>query len=411
MKSSLVRLTVVAALALAATSARATNGMRMIGFGPVQDAMGGASVAAPLDAATIVTNPAGLSALQRRTDLSGSFFNPSVKYDASGAASGSSMSSDRGASYIPTLGLVLPSTDELTVGLAAVGVSGMGVDYPADLYGGKTFTSYMNMRIAPAASYRLAKGLSVGASVNLMYATMKYEVAGGMGMLPRATQGAFGYGATVGLAYSPVDAVTLGLAYETKSSFQSFEWNIPSHSIFDPGSGTMVTVPGGKEKLDFDQPQMVTLGAAVRPFEMLLVAADVEWIDWSQTNGANKPEFTTNPQVTGAQAWNMSWTDQWVLKVGAEVAATQSLKLRAGYNYGKMPLDKSRAFENIAFPAVAEHHFTAGAGYAFGDLTVNVAAMYVPTAKLSGSNPAQGISAYTTEMSQVAFDLGVAYRF
>lgn len=408
---SILRLTAAAALALAATRAGATNGMRMIGFGPVQNAMGGASVAAPLDAATIVSNPAGLSALDRRADLSGTYFNPTVKYDASGFASGNTMSSDRGASYIPTLGVVMPSNEQLTVGLAAVGVSGMGVDYPVDLYGGKTFTSYMNMRIAPAASYRLAKGLSVGAAVNLMYATMKYEVAGGMGMLPRDTQGAFGYGATLGLSYSPVEMVTLGLAYETKSSFQSFEWNIPSHQVLDPSSGNMVTVPGGKEKLDFDQPQMVTLGAAVRPLEMLLVAADVEWINWSQTNGANKPEFTTNPQLTGAQTWNMNWSDQWVVKVGAELAATKSLKLRAGYNYGKTPLDASRAFENIAFPAVAEHHITAGAGYAFGDLTVNVAAMYVPEAKLSGSNPLQGIATYTTKMSQVAFDLGASYRF
>jgi long-chain fatty acid transport protein len=411
MKSSLVRLGLAAALALAAGPALATNGMRMIGFGPVQNAMGGVSVASPLDAATIVTNPAGLSALERRADLAGSFFSPTVKYDASGAASGATMSSGRGASYIPTLGIVMPSSEQLTVGLAALGVSGMGVDYPVDLYGGRTYTDYMNMRIAPAASYRLAKGLSVGVAANLMYATMKYEVAGGMGMLPRDTQGAFGYGATVGLTWAPVDALTLGVAYETKSTFQSFEWNIPAHQVIDPASGTPVPVPGGKEKLDFDQPQMVTLGAAVRPMEMLLVAADVEWIDWSQTNGANKPEFTTNPQLTGARAWNMGWSDQWVVKVGAELAATRSLKLRAGYNYGKMPLDPSRAFENIAFPAVAEHHITAGVGYAFGDLTVNVAAQYVPEAKLTGSNPAQGIPSYQTKMSQVAFDLGAAYRF
>ena len=53
--------TLAGAAILAATPAHATNGMRMIGFGPVQNSMGGASVAAPLDATTVVTNPAGLS--------------------------------------------------------------------------------------------------------------------------------------------------------------------------------------------------------------------------------------------------------------------------------------------------------------------------------------------------------------
>jgi long-chain fatty acid transport protein len=391
-----------------ASPASATNGMRMIGSGPVQNSMGGVGVAAPLDSTTVVSNPAGLSALQRRVDLAGMYFNPVVKYEATGGASGSSIDSDRGASYIPTLGVVLPSTDEVTLGLAAVGVSGMGVDYPADLYGSKTLTSYMNMRIAPAASYRVAKGLAFGLAANFMYAQMKYEVAGAAGMLPRDTEGAFGYGATVGVAYQPVEKVTLGLAYESKSFFEDFVWDIPSHTLQTPGGP--VTVPGGKEKLDFDQPQSVTLGGAVRPMGGLLVAVDVQWIDWSQTNGDDQPEFSSDPRLTGAQPWNMGWSDQWVVKVGAELSATKALKLRAGYDYGKNPLDETRAFESIAFPAITEHHVTAGVGYTFGDLTVNFAAMYMPEAKLSGSNAAQGIASYTTKMSQVAFDLGVAYR-
>ncbi len=414
MKKTLRFLVGAAALA-AATPALATNGMRMIGFGPVQNSMGGASVGAPLDAATAITNPAGLSGLQREADLAGTYFNPTVKYDASGAASGSTQDSDRGASYIPTLGLVWPGTESLTLGLAAVGVAGMGVDYPMDLYGGNTLTSYMNLRIAPAASYQIMKGLSVGVAANLMYATMKYEVAGGMGWPPRDTAGSFGYGATIGLSYTPVDMVTLGVAYETKGFFQDFEFDIPQHVQvvgFDSfGNPIMGTVPGGTEKLAFDQPAVATVGASVRPTEGLLVAADVEWINWSDTNGKDQPAFDTNPQLTGAQAWNMNWDDQIVLKLGAQYAVTPALKVRAGYNYGKMPLDPSRAFENIAFPAIAEHHITLGAGYSFGGLTVNVAGVYVPEAKITGSNPAQGISSYETKMSQIAFDLGAAYRF
>src|SRR5512140_1281320 len=99
---------VAVGLVLVAGAAQATNGMRMIGFGPVQDSMGGASVAAPLDAATAITNPAGLGALSRRADLAGTFFNPAPEYAAQGGGSGSSISSDRGASYIPALGLAWP---------------------------------------------------------------------------------------------------------------------------------------------------------------------------------------------------------------------------------------------------------------------------------------------------------------
>jgi long-chain fatty acid transport protein len=382
-----------AGLLAAASPAFATNGMRMIGFGPVQNSMGGAGVAAPLDAATIMSNPAGLSSLQRRADLAGTFFNPSVKYD-SNFGSGDSISSDRGASYIPTLGVVAPAMENLNVGIAAFGVSGMGVDYKRDLFGSTTMTSYMNMRVAPAVSYQVAKGVSLGVAANLMYAQMKYAVGDGMGILPRDAQGSFGYGATVGVQYTPVDVVTLGLAYESKSFFQEFEWNLAT----------------GKDKLDFDQPQVATVGAAVRPIPGLLVAADVEWINWSDTNGKDQPKFKT--AAADSIPWNLNWDDQLVLKIGGEYAATPALKVRAGYNYGKMPLDKTRAFENVAFPAIAEHHITAGAGYSFGNLAVNVAAVYVPEAKLSGTGDVMGMPmSYTTKMSQLAFDLGASYRF
>jgi long-chain fatty acid transport protein len=412
MKSVSSRSLLAAALLLSAAPAAATNGMRMIGFGPVQDSMGGASVAAPLDAATIVTNPSGMSAVGTRVDLAGTWFAPTVKYTATGGASGTEQESDRAASIIPTLGFVYAVNDKLSVGVGAFGVSGMGVDYPADLYGSTTMTSYMNLRVAPAASYRVTDTLAVGVAANLMYATMEYAVAGAatsMNMEPRDAQSAIGFGGTIGVTFQPVKQLAIGLAYETKSFFGDFEWEIPAHTLNTPGGPA--PIPGGTETLDFDQPQVITLGASYAPIEALLLAADVEWINWSSTNGKDQPEFTSDTNLTGAMKWNMNWADQVVLKVGAQYAATKELKIRAGYNYGKMPLDADRGFENVAFPAVAEHHVTLGAGYDIGGLTVNVAGVWSPEATIEGSSPTQNLATYETKMSQLAFDLGLAYRF
>ena len=395
--------TAVAAVALAAAMpAAATNGMRMIGFGPVQNSMGGASVAAPLDASIAVTNPAGLGALDRRFDLAGQAFTPSVDYDATwsfgGPPAAASQSSDRGTDFLPTLAGVFRTQDKLTVGLAALGVAGMGVDYAAGasgLYGSKTFTSYMNMRFAPAAAYQVNDALSLGLAVNLSYAQMEYSVLDAVGAPPHDTAGSFGYGATLGLTYKVSSAVTLGAAYESKSTFQTFDFEIA----------------GQTQSLKFDQPMSATVGAAVRPAQGLLLAADVEWINWSATMGENQPKWDANP--LDEQGWNMNWSDQWVVKVGAQYALPmmKELSLRAGYNYGKMPLDETRAFENIAFPAIAEHHVTLGAGYETGRFAVNLAGTYAPESKLSGSNPLQGIPAYEVRMSQLAFELGAAWKF
>ena len=104
-----------AALALAiATPAHATNGMRMIGFGPVQNSMGGVGVGATLDAASVLSNPAGMSELGGRVDFGATYFMPTVKYSATGIApgivanDGATIESDRGASPIPAFGLVIP---------------------------------------------------------------------------------------------------------------------------------------------------------------------------------------------------------------------------------------------------------------------------------------------------------------
>ncbi len=398
-KVSLRIAAVAAALALAAPAA-ATNGMRVIGFGPVQNSMGGAAIAAPLDSSTIITNPAGMTALDRRVDLGASVFTPTVKYSADyltmqGPAS-ASQSSDRAPDVIPTLGAVYKVADKFTVGVAALGTNGLGVDYAAGangLFGSATLTSYSNFRLAPAVAYRVTDRFSVGVTANLMYAWMKYDVMGAAGVAPRDTAYSYGYGATLGVSYQAPEGVNLSAAYETKSTFQDFEFNLPT----------------GTEKMKFDQPDVASAGVAFRPIQPLLIAADLQWIRWSTTNGKNQPELTQ--KAADSMPFNMSWSDQTVLKIGAQYDVTKQVQVRAGYNYGSDILDATRAFENIAFPAVAKHHYTVGGGYAFGALTVNAAVQYSPEAKLQGSNTDQYITAYQTSMSQLAFDLGASWKF
>jgi long-chain fatty acid transport protein len=394
--------TIAIAIAIFATPAQATNGMRMIGFGPVQNSMGGASVAAPLDAATAVSNPAGLSAVAPRFDLAGQGFMPSVEFKADWAhplagAGSSAQESDRPTDFLPTLAAVYKLQDRYTVGVAALGTAGMGVDYAqgaTGLFGGtRTMTSFLDGRVAPAIAYKVSDKLSVGFAANLMFAQMSYEAGGGP---KHETASSFGYGATVGVTYAPVEMVTFGAAYETKSYFQDFEFDLS----------------GQTQAIDFDQPMVETLGAAVRPVAGLLLALDGQWINWSATNGKDQPKFTQNAPPAG-QAWNMSWSDQVVVKLGAEyqVQALKALRVRAGYNYGKTPLDEDRGLENLAFPAIAEQHFTVGAGYDLGKLAVNAAFLYSPEASIKGSAPQSGIMSYETKMSQTAFELGAAYRF
>ncbi len=283
------------------------------------------------------------------------------------------------------------TNEKLTVGIAALGTAGMGVDYASDPNGDRLMTSYTNARVAPAIAYRLSDQVSVGLALNLMWAQMSFEL-GGQPKFSNANS--FGYGATAGITYTPADIVTIGAAFETRSYFQDFTWNI-----------------GGTDfALAFDQPMVASLGAAVRPAAGLLVALDAQWINWSDTLGKDLPKFT---KPAGAPSFDMQWSDQWVVKVGAqyEIPGLKELKVRAGYNYGKTPLDAANFQANMSFPAIAEHHITVGAGYDAGTWGVNAAFVYSPEATISFSDPALGINSVESKMSQTAFELGGTYRF
>jgi long-chain fatty acid transport protein len=418
LKHTKMTMAVATALTLSfATPAQATNGMRMIGFGPVQNSMGGVGVGATLDAASVLSNPAGMSELGGRVDFGATYFLPTVKYSATGIDAGQgnqlvnqpgvTIQSDKGASPIPAFGLLVPIDSQWTFGIGAYGVAGMGVDYVQNLYSSTTFTGYNQMRFTPGISYKLNDMFAFGLTLNGMWATTEWNVASAFGQVPHMAGSAFGLGATLGVKITPVKILSIGLAYETKSFFQDFAYNTPA----------------GVDKLTFNQPGVLTGGVAVRPIEMLLVAADVEWIDWTSTNGANLPAFSQNS--SGAMPWNMNWSSQVVFKIGVQVTPLEWLALRAGFNYGKNPLDSSRAFENICFPAIAESHITLGAGFDLGKhVAINLGGMYAPSVSLSGSNPlppmgtpgypgpyGQGIASYTTTMSQLGIDAGIAYKF
>lgn len=122
---------VMVSILLFSTGAWATNGMRLIGFGPVQRSMGGVSVGLPLDAASVLTNPAGMSDLKGRVDFGASYFAPDVEYKAVGMGPGTvkynneTIESDRGASPVPALGLIIPLSESVHFGIGAYGISGM----------------------------------------------------------------------------------------------------------------------------------------------------------------------------------------------------------------------------------------------------------------------------------------------
>ena len=379
------------------SQATATNGMKIIGVGPVQRSMGGANIALPLDAACTITNPAGLKEAGKRIDIGLTYFVPDVSYRASGAVTSQNgqMTSDTELILIPAFGFIYPLSDSLTVGVGLYGTSGMGVEYDRNLYGNVTETKYGFVKLAPAASYTFSNGLSIGFAPNIDYAVMEFE-AGSVDQKAHDNGKAIGLGYTVGLHYPLSEHVNLGLAYDSKQQFEDFKLDTDS----------------GEEKLRFHQPQSLAAGIAYMPSPALRFALDLVWIDWPQTNGRNKPVYTKHSGNVDSLPWNMDWNEQFVYKFGLEYDLNTQITLRAGYNYGKNPLESDRAFEVLAFPAVTEQHFTLGGAYTLDDnWRLNLGVMYSPSSEIDTANSDQIIDSAKTEMKQYSVDFGFSYIF
>lgn len=391
----------LSALALSNT-ALATNGMQVIGQGPVVRSMGGATVGLPLDASAVLTNPAGMSELGGRVDLGVTYFVPTAEYRANdvspfGRGDTGTLQSNTGPSPMPAFGLIVPLSQNLTFGLGAYGIAGMGVDYPSALYSNVTYTNIQVMKFAPGLSYKINETFSVGMALNLDYATLNFNAGRSMttgAIVSHDSNSQFGYGFDLGVLVKPTKWFQIGLAYISQQTFNDFTFQTPY----------------GEDKLGGALPQNVVLGLGFKPIDRLKIAMDLKWINWSSTMGENKPSWVKNS--SGSGTINANWDDQWVIAIGAEYALTDWVRLRTGYNYGKNPVPNDRAFEAIAAPAFAESHYTFGLGFALiHNLELNLGAMYAPKVTLKGANQMQGIMSYETSLSEWSAEFGLAYKW
>src|SRR5512143_3150514 len=137
MKKVLLSLAMALSMAVFSAPAFATNGDNIIGVGPISRSMGGVGAAAPQDAITAVFgNPAAMCYIpceSSEADFAGTVFDPSVRAEVTVPTPNGPFTfkaTSKGAPYaFPAIGIYTPIGEKWRFGLAAYGVSGLGVDY------------------------------------------------------------------------------------------------------------------------------------------------------------------------------------------------------------------------------------------------------------------------------------------
>lgn len=414
MKIGIKIVTILFIAGLLSSTALATNGDNLIGIGPISRAMGGVGIAAPQDAISAVfANPSaqcfGPFCPSTEVNFAATAFIPDVQTQITNTTGTYKADSDDEIYMIPAFGLSVPISQGLNpplwrFGMAAYGVSGLGVDYrdtqvDQPIFGGNplasgTFTQLQSMRFAPSIAYQPVAKWSFGLAGVLEYANLD---------LGYGSDWSYGVGVQAGVTYKAATWLTLGLNYisERNTEFQNV-------ADFD-GDGDL-------DNLKLDAPQELGFGAAVT-FGNFLVEADTKWINWENADGYE----------------DFDWNDQYVFAIGGQWQALSKLYLRAGYNYAKNPLDENNGFTPaltsvqgkslpgyyyetfrvIGFPAIVEHHLTMGLTYEFTpNFTLNLGYVhgFEETFTETGNDFA-GASTIESKLSEDSIDFGLTWRF
>jgi long-chain fatty acid transport protein len=105
--------------------------------------------------------------------------------------------------------------------------------------------------------------------------------------------------------------------------------------------------------------------------DKLTVNADLDYTLWSTFDRivvtSNNPLFNATDEK--------QWHDVWCLRIGGQYKLSDQWKLRAGYVYDKSPVGE--AYFDTRTPDADRQGITIGTGYATGNMTVDLAYMYL----------------------------------
>jgi len=426
-----IKLAVVAALALGATSAFATNGSALTGLGAKSRGMAGATIGVSHGAESGLSNPALITSIEN-TEISfgGTFFMPDVTNTnglvlptgpAGGAPTGqtddsSTATSKADLSVIPEVSIAGKVANNFYMGVGMWGTAGMGVDYRDDANTGQMnmVTNLQLMQFGVPLAYKVS-GLSLAVTPILQYGSldvnyvMSTNLQNAMWYMQTGTMG----GATIpltmgmGVAQDLQFGYNLGLAYEMAGFTIGAVYKSQIDMEYKGFHTVVAPMAPGYTNDKLSTPAELGFGVSYA-MKQHTIALDYKNIQWSKAKGYE----------------DFEWEDQDVIALGYEYNA-KGWAVRLGYNYATSPISEAKdgtvnsaglsdgvvnTFNLLGFPGIVESHYAIGGSYDITKSTsVDLAYTYAPEVTNTYKNFAgQDI---TTKHSQTGLSFQVNYAF
>lgn len=321
------------------------------------------------DAATIFTNPAGMSRLERAQTLVGAQilygdveFSPDPVTTVSGSDGGNAIGWIPGGSFF----YVQPLGQDWRIGLGILSYFGLAENFDNGWVGRYYVqeSKLLGLTVTPAISYKVTDWLSIGIGLNAMYGYIKTQAAVNNILNPDGTltyrDREWGYGVNAGVLVEPVKGTRFGLTYlsEVKLDFSAE----PEFNGLGPGIGAVIRSRGlDSNNLDVSirVPQMVMFSAYHDLNSMWAVMGNVGWQDWSRFG---QVDISINSSDPTSLTVDNNYKDTWHIAAGVQYRLTPAWTFSGGIAYDSSAVDDED--RSVTIPMGEAWRVALGAQYA-----------------------------------------------
>jgi long-chain fatty acid transport protein len=373
---------------LVLASSAGAGGLYLYEVGSPDVGTAGAGYAARADdAATVFTNPAGMTRLDQPTMMMGAQpmylhlnFNPDSTTSAEARTLPGGWAADDGDSsgWMPAGGLyyVHPVNDRLRLGISMNGYFGLSLDYEDD-WVGRYYVQEATLQAAaiqPAIAWRVNDWLSVGAGVAALYGILDEQIAVN-NIAPNLPDGKlklkdeeWAAQFNLGVLIEPQKGTRFGLTYLSAADLD-FSDRV-SFSGLGPGLLAVLGNRGllnAKLDLGITMPQAVMFSAYHELTDRLALMANLGWQDWSQFGAVDVSISSANPK---SLTTDLDFKDTWHVALGAEYRLSDPWLLTGGVAYDSAMMDDDQV--TPALPVSDTWRFALGTRYAWSpDVTLS----------------------------------------
>lgn len=418
----LVVAAITAVTALPATT-HATNAMTLIGYGTKARGVGGVSIALPQDAVSGAANPANIAFVESRGDMGADFFFPKATSHLGGLQSGSQYDKY----LMPAAGAVYNFNRKVSLGFSATPYGGGGTRFDTNLYNAASNSNpdvtlgveLIMLQMNPTVSYKVNKQNSIGAS--LVVGVNRFRAFGldyfanftqtGLNTTKLTNNGNdYSYGAGVRLGWMGQyfdKRLNLGAAYSSRVYMKRFD---KYEDMF-------------AEDGDLDTPANIGAGISIKPIPSLTLGFDITKTFYSDVRAIGNRSAQTGPgsifpngsekhQLGKKNGLGFGWGDQVIYKVGAIYDLNERWAFRAGWNYGKSPVDEKNGeiLMAIIAPAITQNHLTLGTTYS-PNRQMEFSFSFVHAFKYEQEGPTFIGNEGKLEMYQTSLGVSFGYKF